>query len=99
MALAIPAYLAIIGFLGWCAWRGGETEKLMFVVNLALLWISAIWLFGYPALIGPAIVAAISYLLFLVVLTSSDLKVPVTVAQRADAEEGAGLQSRSAHDR
>lgn len=87
MALAIPAYLAIIGFLGWCAWRGGETEKLMFVVNLALLWFSAIWLFGYPALIGPAVVAAGSFLLFLVVLTSSDLKVPVSASERADIRE------------
>lgn len=87
MAVAIPAYLAIIGFLGWFAWRGGETEKLMFVVNVALLWISAIWLFGYPALIGPAVVAAASYLLFLVVLTSSDLKVPVRVTQRKDVHE------------
>lgn len=87
MALAFPAYLAIIGFLGWCAWRGGETEKLMFVVNLALLWFSAIWLFGYPALIGPAVVAAGSFLLFLVVLTSSDLKVPVPACERADIRE------------
>ncbi|WP_394689095.1 hypothetical protein [Hoeflea sp.] len=91
MALAIPAYLAIIGFLGWCAWRGGETEKMMFVVNLGLLWISAIWLFGYPALIVPAVVAAASYLLFLVILTSSDLKVPVSVAQRADNDEHTGF--------
>lgn len=91
MALAIPAYLAIIGFLGWCAWRGGETEKLMFVVNMALLWISAIWLFGYPALIAPAVVAAASYLLFLVILTSSDLKVPVAATRRADARQDTDL--------
>jgi hypothetical protein len=91
MTWAIPAYLAIIGFLGWFAWRGGETEKLMFVVNLALLWISAVWLFGYPALIGPAVVAAASYLLFLVVLTSSDLKVPVIATRRADVHEDTGF--------
>lgn len=84
MTLAIPVYLAVIGFLGWCAWRGGETEKIMFIVNLGLLWLSAIWLFGYPALIGPAIVAAAGFLLFLVVMTSSDLKVAVAPQDRPD---------------
>lgn len=74
---ATAAYLAIIGFLGWRAWRGGDTEKVMFVVNVVLLWLSAIWLFGYPALIGRAVFAAGGFLLFLVVLTSSDLKIPV----------------------
>ena len=39
------AYLAIIGFLGWRAWRGSDTEKVMFIVNVILLWLSAIWLF------------------------------------------------------
>lgn len=85
MALAILAYMAIIGFLGWAAWRSGVTEKAMFVVNVVLLWISAIWFFGYPALIGPAVLAAILYLALLVVMTSSDLKVPVTVPARRPA--------------
>lgn len=74
---ATVAYLAIIGILGWRAWRGGDTEKVMFVVNVILLWLSGIWLFGYPALIGPAVVGAGGFLLFLVVLTSSDLRIPV----------------------
>jgi hypothetical protein len=43
---------------------------------------SAIWFFGYPALIGPAVLAAIAYLALLVVMTSSDLRVPVTVPAR-----------------
>lgn len=79
MALAILAYAAIIGVLGWAAWRGSVREKTMFVVNVVLLWISAIWFFGYPALIGPAVLAAVLYLALLVVMTSSDLRVPVTV--------------------
>ncbi|MDP2122229.1 MAG: hypothetical protein Q8K28_20205 [Hoeflea sp.] len=84
---ATVAYLAIIGLLGWRAWRGGDTEKVMFVVNVILLWISAIWLFGYPALIGPAVVAAGGFLLFLVVMTSSDLRVPVAARKPAEATE------------
>ena len=82
MALAILAYAAIIGVLGWAAWRGSVREKTMFVVNVMLLWLSAIWFFGYPALIIPAIAAAIGYLALLVVMTSSDLRVPVTVPAR-----------------
>lgn len=82
MALAILAYVTIIGFLGWAAWRSGATEKAMFVVNVVFLWLSAIWFFGYPALIIPAIAAAIGYLALLVVMTSSDLRVPVTVPAR-----------------
>jgi polyferredoxin len=82
MASAILAYMAIIGFLGWAAWNSGVTEKAMFVVNVVLLWMSAIWFFGYPALIGPAVLAAVCYLALLVVMTSSDLRVPVTVPAR-----------------
>lgn len=82
MALAILAYVTIIAVLGRAAWRGGVTEKAMFVVNVVLLWLSAIWFFGYPALIVPAIAAAIAYLALLVVMTSSDLRVPVTVPAR-----------------
>ncbi|MBU4530450.1 MAG: hypothetical protein KUA43_01185 [Hoeflea sp.] len=78
------AYLAIIGILGWRAWHGSDTEKVMFVVNVMLLWLSAIWLFGYPALIGPAVVGAGGFLLFLVVITSSDLRMPVA-ARTQDA--------------
>ena len=79
------AYLAIIGLLGWRAWRGSDTEKVMFVVNVMLLWLSAIWLFGYPALIGPAVVAAGGFLLLLVVMTSSDLKVQVARKSRDES--------------
>ncbi|OCW57980.1 hypothetical protein [Hoeflea olei] len=78
---ATAAYLAIIGILGWRALRGGDTEKVMFVVNVVLLWGSAIWLFGYPALIGPAVFGAGGMLVMLVALTSSDLKVRVPVAR------------------
>lgn len=76
MALAILAYLALIGILARAAWRNGATEKAMFVLNLALLWLSAIWLFGYPALILPAVLAAIGILALLVTITAGDLRAP-----------------------
>ena len=76
MALTILAYGLLIGFLGRAAMRGGDTEKVMFVVNVVLLWLSAIWFFGYPALIGPAVLAAIGILVMLVIMTSADLLNP-----------------------
>lgn len=85
MASVILAYAAVIGFLGWAAWHSGMTEKAMFVVNVVLLWISAIWFFGYPALIVPAVLAAAVYLALLVVMTSSDIRVPVTVPAKRPA--------------
>lgn len=85
MALATLAYAAIIGLLGWRAWRSGETEKVMFLVNILLLWLSAIWIFGYPALIIPAVLAAGGILLLLVVLTASDLTIGMTARQRRPA--------------
>ena len=82
MALAILAYGAIIAFLGRAVLRSGDTEKVMFVVNVALLWLSAIWLFGYPALIGPAVFAAVGILALLVIMTSADL-LPSTAAPQS----------------
>lgn len=82
IVLTILAYAAIIDFLGWPARNGGVTEKAMFVVNVVFLWMSAIWCFAYPALTGPAVLAAIAYLALLVVMTSSDLRVAVAVPVR-----------------
>ena len=91
MALAATlAYLAIIGVLAWRAWRGGDTEKVMFFVNVVLLWASAIWFFGYPALIGPAVVAAGGILLLLVALTSSDFLSRAPVEPKANPQEKEG---------
>ncbi|WP_052161928.1 hypothetical protein [Hoeflea sp. BAL378] len=89
------AYLAIIVFLGWRAGRGGDTEKVMFVVNTVLLWLSAIWLFGYPALIGPAVVAAGGILLLLVVMTSSDLLVRAPREQDGNSVKTEGAAGRT----
>ena len=94
---AAAAYLAIIGLLAWKASRGGDNEKVMFVINVVLLWASAIWLFGFPALIGPAVVGAGAMLVVLVVLTSSDLKVRVPVEPaEADAFEPEDLANEIA---
>ena len=72
MVLIVIAYLAAVAVLAWSAWRGDETERLVFAVNLLALWTSAIWLFGYPALIIPALAVAGGFLLFLMVATVGD---------------------------
>lgn len=69
VVFAIPVF----GWLLRSAYNGGGAEKVMFVVNMALLWILAIWFFGYPAIIIPALVAAAAYLALLVAFTSGDL--------------------------
>lgn len=73
MPVEALVYIPVVGLLARSARLGGMTEKTLFIVNLVLLWITAIWFFGYPAIILPALTAAISYLAFLVVLTSGDL--------------------------
>lgn len=83
MPLEALAYFPVIGLLARSARIGGIDEKSAFIVNLVLLWLTAIWFFGYPAIILPALAAAASYLAFLVVLTSGDL----FVASAEEAEE------------
>lgn len=72
MELIPLLYLPIVALLAWSAWRGDRTERLVFFVNLIALWTSAIWLFGYPALIVPALFVAAACLLLLVFVTAGD---------------------------
>ncbi len=65
-------YLPVIALLVWSAWRGNQTERLVFFVNLMALWASAIWLFGYPALIVPALGLAVGALGLIVIVTAGD---------------------------
>ncbi|MCP8897088.1 hypothetical protein KYK29_19340 [Shinella daejeonensis] len=61
-------FLFAIPLLGWMlreAVEGGDTAKILFGVNCTLVWLLAIWIFGYPAIILPALflVLGISWLL------------------------------------
>lgn len=76
MRVIVRTIIFAIPVFGWLlrsAYYGGDREKVMFVVNMALLWILAIWFFGYPAIIIPALAAAAAYLAVLVIFTSGDL--------------------------
>ena len=67
------AYVPVVGFLAWRAKRGGSGEWMYFAINVFLLWLSALWFFGYPLLIVTALSAAAFTLTALVFSTSTDL--------------------------
>ena len=51
-----------VPILGWMlkeAVHGPVTAKLLFVANMVLLWLLAIYVFGYPAIIIPALAAVL----------------------------------------
>ena len=73
MALWLLAYLPVVGLLAWRANKGSDGEKVAFFINLALLWLSAFWFFGYPGLIIGALIATGTILLTLVTLTGTSL--------------------------
>lgn len=60
-----------VPLFGWMlkeAIHGPTTAKVLFVVNLLMLWLLAIVTFGYPAIIIPALIAVpiMFVLLFLI---------------------------------
>ena len=66
---AIP----VIGWMLKSAARGDASEKVFFLLNIIMVWAFAVYFFGLPALIYPAVVFAVSFLAFLVVFTAGDL--------------------------
>lgn len=66
------AYAPVIGILALSARRGGRSEWVYFAINLGLLWLTALWLFGYPLLIVTALSATVAVLTALVYSTSTD---------------------------
>jgi hypothetical protein len=61
-----------VPLFGWMlreAIYGPTTAKVLFVVNLLLLWLLAIVTFGYPAIILPALAAVPSMFVVLLLIT------------------------------
>lgn len=57
---------------GWMlkeAITGPTTAKVLFVVNLLLVWLLAILAFGYPAIIIPALAAVPTMFVILIMIT------------------------------
>ncbi len=73
----IALALSASGFLLRSALRGGDNEKIAFVVNLMLAWLIAAITFGYPAIIIPALILVPIVLVTLFLLTTGNT-VPVS---------------------
>ncbi|QGG92050.1 hypothetical protein GH983_16905 [Agrobacterium sp. MA01] len=61
-----------VPLFGWMlreAIYGPTTAKVLFVVNLLLLWLLAIVTFGYPAIILPALAAVPTMFVVLLLIT------------------------------
>ena len=64
----------VIGWMLRSAARGGDSEKIFFLLDLIMIWAIAVVYFGLPALIFPAVFLAIGFLIFLVFFTADDLR-------------------------
>lgn len=83
--LAIPA----VGLLARSAVRGGDGEKIAFVVNLMIAWLVAAITYGYPAIIIPALIMVPVILGVLFLLTTGNtVPVPAPIQRDSDAQEG-----------
>ncbi|NBB49396.1 hypothetical protein GVN24_14015 [Rhizobium sp. CRIBSB] len=61
-----------VPLLGWMlkeAIHGPITAKVLFIVNLLLVWLLAILAFGYPAIIIPALTAVPVMFIVLILIT------------------------------
>ncbi|MBW8320227.1 MAG: hypothetical protein K0M49_10150 [Arenimonas sp.] len=61
-----------VPLIGWMlkeAVVGPTTAKVLFVVNLLLVWLLAILAFGYPAIILPALAAVPTMFVILILIT------------------------------
>ena len=68
--------IPVVGWMLGSAARGTESEKVAFLLNLAMIWAFAVIFFGLPALFIPAVIFAIGFLIFLVFFTASDFVKP-----------------------
>ena len=62
-----------IPLFGWMvrdAAEGRESAKVLFLINIALVWLIAIVAFGYPAIILPALCAVPAIFVALILLTA-----------------------------
>lgn len=66
--------IPVIGWMLRSAARGDDSEKIFFLLNFVMIWGFAVIFYGLPAVIYPAVVLAIAFLIFLVVFTAGDLR-------------------------
>jgi hypothetical protein len=69
MALRALYWIPIFGWLLRDAVHGDTLSRILFAVNLLVLWALAVFIFGYAAIIIPALVLTPTFLAVIVVLT------------------------------
>jgi hypothetical protein len=62
-------HVPVFGWMLKEAVNGTTTAKVLFIVNLLLLWLLAIVTFGYPAIILPALCAVPMMFVLLILIT------------------------------
>lgn len=70
--LAVLRSLPVLGWFIKDAERGDDLNKILFVFNFAALWLLAISVFGYPALIVTALAMVPIVFLVLIEITARD---------------------------
>ncbi len=69
-------HIPVFGWMLRSAAKGDDSERILFLVDLVMIWVMAAIFFGLPAVIYPAVVFAIGFIVFLVVFTAGDLRTP-----------------------
>lgn len=83
----IALAILVSGLMLRSALRGGDSEKIAFVVNLMAVWLIAAILFGYPAIIVPALIMVPIVLVTLFLLTTGNtMPVPAQPKETATAQ-------------
>lgn len=67
--LNLVYHIPIFGWMLKEAAKGSETARVLFLINMVLIWLLAIFLFGYPAIIIPALVAVPTIFVMLIAIT------------------------------
>nr|WP_316655951.1 hypothetical protein [uncultured Gellertiella sp.] len=67
--LKLVYHVPVVGWVLKEAAGGSDTAKVLFVLNLVLLWLLAIFVFGYPAIILPALAAVPAMFAILILIT------------------------------
>ncbi len=66
--------IPVIGWMLRSAAKGDDSEKIFLLLNFVMIWAMAVIFWGLPAVIYPAVVLAIGFLIFLVIFTAGDLR-------------------------
>lgn len=69
MLASVVYRVPVFGRLIREAAEGSATAKVLFLVNIILAWVLAIMMFGYPAIILPALAAVPTMFIILMLIT------------------------------